>query len=70
MAFHLDDQRPAEERADDDEYREHQDVLHRGLQSHGPDDVGSHEQLEPQQQRLSQLGLVALVRIRDSQPRA
>ena len=68
MTFHFYNQRPAEERADEHEHRKHQHVLHRAFQRDRFDDVGSDEQLEAEQECLSELGLVPAVRIRNPGP--
>src|SRR5262249_23409064 len=58
----FDDQRPAQESADDHEHAEHTHITEGRLQRHGPDHVTRHQKLQPQQQRLAQLVLVALIR--------
>jgi hypothetical protein len=54
----VDDQRRAEEGADDDQHRENQYVGHGRRERDRPDDVGSDEELQPRLQDLAGAHLV------------
>src|SRR4249920_3933171 len=45
----LDFQREAQERPDDDDQPKNSDILERGLDGDGTDDVGGHQELQPEQ---------------------
>ena len=52
----LDFQREAQERPDEDDQPKDSDVLERGLDGDGPDDVGGHQELQPEQDAAGEDG--------------
>lgn len=53
----LDHERPAQERADRHERAENRDVVQARIERDRPDDVGSHQEFEAEQQRLDEVNL-------------